>query len=403
MTHYPKHSQTFLLDEVVAVHGRELEIVPVALNPPDTGDVESDIERRESTRTFYVKSQSPLRVAKVVWQTFRRDPGGVTSVLLRTVASARAHLRDAIWRVFAFVEAAVVWENCEANGCRHVHAQFGTAPATVAMIAAELGNQLTSGKEPVTWSYTIHGYHEFTAEDRNDLARKTSSAAFVVAISDYTRSQLMRLSPPRDWEKLHRVHCGVDLERFAYEPRDNPHDPPTVVTVGRLSPEKGQFAMLDAALVLKSRGVQVRMKIIGDGPSRAELHERARVLDVDDVVEFTGPVAPEVVAEELGNADVFCLASFAEGIPVSVMEALARGVPVVATYVGGVPELIETGVSGWAVPAGRADLVADAIEALVGDAELRARVQKEGRRRVETEHDLRRTSAEMRSLLLLHA
>jgi glycosyltransferase involved in cell wall biosynthesis len=403
MTHYPKHSQTFLLDEVVAVHGTDLEIVPIALNPPDPGDLDSDIERGESARTLYVKTQSPLRVARVLARTFRRDPAGVGRVLMRTVVSARAHVRDAMWRVFAFVEAAIVWDHCETNGCRHVHAQFGTAPATVAMIAAELGNQLAPGAEPVTWSFTIHGYHEFTAEDRYDLARKADSAAFVVAISDYTRSQLMRLSSPKDWDKLHRVHCGIDLDRFSYRPRRETHNPATVVTVGRLSPEKGQFAMLDAARVLKSRGVPIRMKVIGDGPSRDELRERARLLDVADIVEFTGAIAAEAVVEELGEADVFCLPSFAEGIPVSVMEALARGVPVVATYVGGVPELIETRISGWAVPAGRADLVADAIEELVTDPELRARVQHEGRRRVETEHDLRRTSAEMRSLLLRHA
>jgi glycosyltransferase involved in cell wall biosynthesis len=402
MTHYPKHSQTFLIDEVLGVHGDELCVLPIALNSPDPGDVESPEEAAERDRTLYVKAQPKGRIARTLAAMTRRDPAAMAALLARTVRSSGSDPTAALWSVFHLVEAAVVWDHCARRGCRHIHAQFGTTPATVAMLAAEIGNRVAPGSTPVTWSYTVHGYHEFTAEEKYGIARKTRSAAFVIAVSDYTRSQLMRLSAPADWGKLHRIRCGIHLDRFAFEPRLEARRPPTVVAVGRLSPEKGQFVLLDAARVLKDRSFDVRVKIVGDGPSAADLHRRARDIGVDDIVEFTGAVAPADVAVALADADVFCLASFAEGIPVSVMEALARGVPVVSTYVGGVPELVEHGVSGCTVPAGRPDLVADAIEALVVDNDLRARVQRQGRQRVEREHDVQHCATALRRLFASH-
>jgi glycosyltransferase involved in cell wall biosynthesis len=269
------------------------------------------------------------------------------------------------------------------------------------MLATRLGARLGSG--PITWSFSVHGYHEFTAEEAYRIGQKVDDAAFVVAVSDYTRSQLMRLSPPSAWARIHRVHCGIRLDWFPFEPRRRARRPARVLTVGRLSPEKGQFVVLDAARVLLDRGAEVRIMVVGDGPSGAELRARARDLGVEGIVEFTGAVDPETVSELLADADVFCLPSFAEGIPVSVMEALARGVPVVSTLVGGVPELVVDGESGRTVPAGRADLVADAVEALVEDDALRSRVQDAGRLAVEERHDRSATAAQMRALLLPYA
>jgi glycosyltransferase involved in cell wall biosynthesis len=402
MTHYPKHSQTFLIDEVLAVDCEEMGVLPIALNEPSPGDVELPEERVERERTLYVKAQPKVQVARVVASLLRRDPVGMAKLIARTLRSTARDRASVSLAAFHLVEAAVVWDYCERKSCRHVHAQFGTTTATVAMLAAEIGNLVSGQSAGVTWSFTVHGYHEFTAEQKYGIARKTRSAAFVVAVSDYTRSQLMRVSAPADWPKLHRVRCGIHLDRFSYSPRSEARNPPTVVAVGRLSPEKGQYVLLDAARVLKERSFDVRIRLVGDGPSTGDLQEHARDIGVDDIVEFTGAIAPAEVAVALADADVFCLASFAEGIPVSVMEALACGVPVVSTYVGGVPELVENRVSGCTVPAGRADLVADAIEALVADNDLRARVQTQGRQRVERDHDVTRSAKILRSLFAPH-
>jgi glycosyltransferase involved in cell wall biosynthesis len=401
MTHYPRHSQTFLIDEVLGVRDDELEIVPIAVNVPEPGDVTSPDEVAEQERTFYVKDQGGLRAVRIVASLLRRDPGAVLGTVAAALRAAGPDLRAMVRWGFYAVEAAIVWDRCERTGCRHLHAQFGTSTASVAMLAARLGSRLAAA--PVTWSFTVHGYHEFTAEEAYRIGQKVDDAAFVVAVSDYTRSQLMRLSSPSAWPRIHRVHCGIRLDRFPFAPRRRARRPARVLTVGRLSPEKGQFVVLDAARILLDRGVDVRIVVVGDGPSGPELRARSRDLGVDGIVEFTGAVAPETVAALLADADVFCLPSFAEGIPVSVMEAFARGVPVVSTLVGGVPELVVDGESGRTVPAGRADLVADAIESLVEDDVLRARVQDAGRLAVEERHDRSRTTVQMRALLRQYA
>jgi colanic acid/amylovoran biosynthesis glycosyltransferase len=397
MTHYPKHSQTFLFDEVRNVPGDGVSIVPIALNAPEPGDVESDDERVEAGRTYYVKSVPKATIARTVTGLTRRAPRAVADLFARARSAAGTDVKAALWNAFYAVEAMLVWDHCERTGCRHIHAQFGTNTATVASLAARLGTALTPDR-PVTWSFTVHGYHEFTAEERYGIADKVRDADLVVGVSDYTRSQLMRLTEPEHWSKIHTVHCGIDLARFTYAPRPTPNEPPIVVTVGRLSPEKGQLVLLDAVRILRDRGIDVRARIVGGGPSAESLAARSAALGIADRVEFTGAIAPDQVAAELDAADVFCLASFAEGIPVSVMEALARGLPVVTTYVGGVAELVEDGVTGCIVPAGRPDRVADAIGRLVQDASLRARVSEQGRQRVVQEHDLTRTTATLRSL-----
>jgi glycosyltransferase involved in cell wall biosynthesis len=398
MTHYPKHSQTFLLDEILGVQGDEVRILPMALNAPESGDVASDLERAEQSRTFYVKSTPKAEILRTLASLARQDPIGLSAVALGALRTAGFDLGAALRSLFYLVEAALVWSRCEREDCRHIHAQFGTAPATVARLAARLGNRLRP-ERPVTWSFTVHGYHEFTAEAAHDIAGKVRDAAFVVAVSDFTRSQLMRLSPPEAWAKVHRVHCGIALDRFSFEPRAEIANPAVVLAVGRLSPEKGQLLLVEAAGLLKERNVNVRICIVGDGPSRDVLRDRVRLMGVDEIVEFKGPVPAEQVAAMLREADVFVLPSFAEGIPVSIMEALACGVPVVSTRVGGVAELVEDGVTGRTVSAGRADLVAEAIESLILDADLRDRVRRAGRDRVAREHDGRRTALELRHLL----
>ncbi len=401
MTHYPNRTQTFLYNEVLTVQNPEIEITPIALNSPAPIDVVTPEEHREAARTLYVKATPKVQVLRVVARMARRDVIGFLRLVLGAVRSAGFDLSGALWQVFYAIEAAIVWDHCEREGCRHIHAQFGSAPATVAMLAAELGNRVSPGPVPVTWSFSMLGHHEFTAEAKLNLSGKTSSAAFVIAISDYTRSQLMRSSRPSDWPKIHVVRCGVDVERFVFAPRARAQRPATVLTVGRLMPEKGHFVLLEAAGLLIGRGVDVRFMIVGHGPDADDLRQRAVALGVADAVEFTGPLPAEEVLAALAAADVFCLASFGEGIPVAIMEALACGIPVASTYIGGIPELIEDGVSGRVVPAGRADLLADAVESLINDDALRARVQQEGRRRVERLHDAHDFSAGVRRLLLV--
>ncbi len=396
MTHYPRHSQTFLFNEVATVADDATEVVPYSLNAPDPGDVELDAEVREHDRTFYVKAQSPWRIAAAVARTARRHPARFADALRLALRFGGLDARLLAWTVFQLAEACVLLERVRADGCRHLHAQFGGPTATVCLLIHLLDQD---AERPVSWSFTVHGYHEFTEEKQIHLPQKVAQAAFVTGVSHHTRSQLMRISAPEVWDRLHVVHCGVDLDAFDFTP-PAAHDRSglRVLCVGRLSPEKGQHLLVDAAAELARRGRDdISFVFVGDGPSRTDLEQRAGALG--DRVQFLGAKDLEEVREELGRSDVFCLASFAEGIPISIMEAFAVGVPVVATDVGGVSELVTDGVTGRLVPPGRADAIADALVDLADTPNEAAEMAKAARRRVEEAHDLSVTSPAMRSLL----
>ena len=195
------------------------------------------------------------------------------------------------------------------------------------------------------------------------------------------------------------VRCGIDLDRFAYrEPRPLP-EVPVVATVCRLSPEKGLSLLLEAVAELGRRGRDVSLVVVGDGPERAAIEATVDRLAIGDRVRLLGELEPAAVADVLADADAFCLPSFAEGLPVSIMEAMATGLPVVATAVAGIPELVVDGDTGVLVPAGRVDLLADGLERILDDDDARRAIAKRARERVTMLHDGRTTAAAMRSLL----
>ncbi|MGH1504862.1 MAG: glycosyltransferase family 4 protein [Acidimicrobiales bacterium] len=396
MTHYPRHSQTFLFNEVATVADGATEIVPYSLNPPDPGDVELPDELSERDRTFYVKAQSPVRIAMAVLRTARRHPGRFVEALGVAVRFGGLDARLLAWTLFQLAEACVLVERVRDDGCRHLHAQFGGPTATVCLLVHLLDGD---ADRPISWSFTVHGYHEFTEEKQIHLPQKVRQASFVSGVSDHTRSQLMRISAPEVWERLHVARCGVDLDAFEFHPPAvRTGDGLRVLSVGRLSPEKGQHLLVDAAALLARRGRRdITMVFVGDGPSRSDLERRAAGLG--DQVEFLGAKDLDEVRAELGRSDAFCLASFAEGIPISIMEAFAVGVPVVATDVGGVSELVVDGVTGRLVPPGSADALADALERLADDPDGAIEMTKAARRGVEERHDLTVTSTAMRALL----
>ena len=235
----------------------------------------------------------------------------------------------------------------------------------------------------------MHGWHEFTDERRHNLAEKVVAADFVICISDYTRSQLMRQVPPSAWSKLHVRRCGIDPEAF---PR---HDdataiPGEVLCVGRLDPEKGHLILLDALADLRDRGVAATAVFVGSGSFRREIEDRSEELRLTDTVRLVGAVGQDEIAEYYRRAQVFCLPTFVEGLPVVLMEAMASGLPVVTTPVNGIPELVEDDVTGLVVAPGRSDLLADALERLVGDRALREQLAERARARVVADHDIRR-------------
>ena len=391
---YPAVSHTFILREVHALRDLGLDVETATVRRPAAHELLSSIDRQEDEATFSLLPASPLRVMKVHLEELVRHPRSYLSTLRLALRLGGGGLRGLVWRLFYFAEAMLLVRWCRDRGIGHVHAHFANVGADVALLAAEYGR--ASGR-PGSWSFTMHGPTEFADVERHRLARKVEHASFVVCISDFCRSQLMALVKQRHWDKLHVVHCGVNPDSFAPPPARGPSSGPLeVLVLGRLVPEKGQALLLEAVAALTRAGRDVRLSVVGDGPDRERLEALARRLGIAGETHFAGAVALTETAGWYEAADVFCLPSFAEGVPVVLMEALATGVPVVTTQIAGIPELVEDGVSGFLVPPGRADRLADALAVLADDPDGRRRMGEAGRRRVLADYNVKR------SALLLH-
>ena len=386
---YPTTSQTFVQREILAMERLGQAVERISINPSGESDCHSSRDRRERENTYYVKSQPTRVIAMALLAAFTRSPLALARVLLLAIRTAGFDLKAALWRIFQVVEAAVVWRHCERRNIRHLHAHLGGVPATVAWFATELGNRLQRGDgDRWSWSVTVHGWHEFVNERDEMLLEKVAHADLVVCISDYTRSQLMRIAAPRDWPKIHVVRCGLDFTEVEPAPSRENRVRPNLLIVARLSPEKGHLVLLEACASLRERGVDVDLDVIGGGNFEGAIKAEVERLRLDDRVTFHGALGSSAISHHLSRATVFCLPSFAEGLPVSLMEAMAAGVPVVTTYISGIPELVVDGVTGMVVPAGRADCVADAVERLLVDREFCDRLTKDAEALVRECHDL---------------
>jgi glycosyltransferase involved in cell wall biosynthesis len=250
---------------------------------------------------------------------------------------------------------------------------------------------------PIRYSLTIHGSAEFFDVFRLRLGAKVENAVFVRCISDFCRAQVLAWTDPSAWERVHVVHCGISLDEFAWGvPRQD--GVLRILTVGRLTAVKAQPLLLDAVQGLTPRGVPWTLRIAGSGPLRAGLEERARRLGISDRVEFLGPVAASRMPEELRRAGLLVVPSFMEGIPVVLMEAMASGVPVLTTRVGGVAELVDDGVTGRVVNAGSAEALTTALAEIWSDPVATASRAVAARERVSSDFDARGTARQMRSL-----
>ncbi|EAZ91543.1 glycosyltransferase [Crocosphaera chwakensis] len=251
---------------------------------------------------------------------------------------------------FAYLaEACVLLDRFSHLEITHFHAHFGTNSTTVLLLHHILGG--------AAYSFTVHGPEEFDKVKAIALPEKIKRAAFVVAISSYGKSQLYRWCDFKDWDKIKIIHCGVDEAFFSLPYRPIP-EKPCLVSVGRLSEQKGQYLLIEAVSKLVVQGYQFKLILIGDGELKQPIEEAIQRWNLQDVVEITGWATQTQVADYILQSQAMVLPSFAEGLPVVIMESLALGRPVISTYIAGIPELVIPGESGWLVPAG-------SVEALV--------------------------------------
>lgn len=395
MTHYPRVALTFIKSEIDAIRDLGLPVLPIAMNMPENADLPTEAYRREAEGAVYLKA-SRAHVTGSVIAAMARHPAKMVRLAWLALTSSRGDLPVLVRRFAHLAYATVAARACAVRGITHIHAHFGQAPATIAWFTCELVN--SGHTDRCRWSFTIHGFQDFVETTSSRLDLKAGSASFIACISDFTRAQLCQATDPQFWNRFHVVRCGIDLQRLAMRATLPLRAVPRIIVVGRLSPEKGHLILLEALGILSQRGIEMSAQFVGDGPFAATLKREAARLELADKVDFAGEQLPERVGQLLGDADIFCLPSFSEGLPVSLMEAMARGVPVVTTWISGIPELAQNEVTALTVPAGNAQALASALERLAGDDALRSRLVGEARTAVERQHDRRKNARRLASL-----
>ena len=351
---YPKVSHTFIRREIAALERQGLQVDRLALRGWDAEVKDpQDLAERERTRYVLQGSLAGL-VVEGLWRLLAHPVRAGAALRLAWQMAHRAE-RPLPWHLVYLLEACRVVNWLERSGAQHVHAHFGTNSTEVVMLAHALGGP--------GYSFTAHGPEEFDKPEVLGLGRKIANAAFAVAISSFGRSQLCRWVPAAQWPKIRVVHCGLEPEFFVAPADIRPALVPRLVCVGRLCEQKGQMLLVAATAALVARGVDVELVLAGDGEMRAVLEDAIAAAGLQQRVRITGWISSEQVRADLLAARALVLPSFAEGLPVVIMEAMAIGRPVISTYVAGIPELVRDGLDGWLVPAGDVDALADAMQA----------------------------------------
>lgn len=400
MSHYPAVSHAFVLREVKALRDLEVDVETMSIHRAERDDLLAEADRDAAATTFSVLPARLHRIATAHIAALLRSPRAYLSTLWLALRTGAPGARDRLWHVFYFAEAMIVLRHCRRSGIEHIHAQFADSATDVAMLVAHYYRRAQHDGRALTWSLAVHGSVEFYNVERYALARKLQRATFAVAISDFGRSQLMRLSEREQWSHIHVVRCGVDPT--IYEPSATRREPDRAVSilfVGRLLHSKGLSLLFESAVELISEGCDIALTIVGDGPARSELEQSARALGLWGRVRFLGAVGQDDIRNYYADADIFCLPSFAEGLPVVAMEAMAMELPVVLTRIMGVPELVEDGTEGLLVVPGRVDALTAALGKLVRSPALRRKLGAGARRRVAVDYDVRASARRMRAVL----
>lgn len=386
---YPAPSGTFIRGEIEALEAQGVAVTRLAVRRYD-GTLVDPADIREQGLTRYLLDGNVAGLCAAALKEAIVNPRGMLRALpvwLRLLRNARGGLvRHAAY----LMQAAALKQATSRLGLTHVHSHFSTNAAAVAMLCRCLGGP--------SYSFTAHGPDEFAQPERQSFPAKIGRAAFVIAISDYCRALLSELAQDdRAQAKIHIARCGLALERFMLAPPVESGNR-TLVCVGRLCPQKGQVHIPAAVAALKSQCPDIRVVLVGDGESRSEIEREIQRHGVAREVLLHGWATNEEVRRLIAESRALLLPSYAEGLPIVIMETFAIGRPVISTTIAGIPELVDS-QCGWLVPPGDHEaLVAAMSAALEADPQMLHGMGREGRRRVEAMHDRRRLATRLRQL-----
>jgi len=389
MNSYPMTSTTFIRREIQALEQQGVDILRVALRTWHVDLVEED-DKAEQQRTRYVLHDGTVALLLVVFRMLFEAPISFVQAFLLACRMSRRADRPLFVHLVYLAEACRIKPWLHQAGVEHVHAHFGTNTAEVAMLVHVLGGP--------HWSFTVHGPEEFDKAPLIGLAEKVRRCAFVVAVSSYGRSQLYRQAQYEDWPKIRVVHCGLDRSFYA-APLGPSSSVRRFVYVGRLCEQKGPLLLIEAARRLAADGTDFELVLAGDGELRGEIETLIARYSLQGNIRITGWISNDKVRAEIVAARALILPSFAEGLPVVLMEAMALQRPVISTYIAGIPELVRDGEHGWLVPAGDVDALVGAMRVcLSAPADTLTRMGEAARKSALANHNVEK---EAEKLLML--
>jgi glycosyltransferase involved in cell wall biosynthesis len=380
---YPRATDTFIQREVAALRERGIEVFTFSIRRTGKEHLVGPEQQAEASRTFYVLPVSPIHLLLTHLSLLASSPKRYLQALKLAWATHQPGIRGSLYQLFYFLEAGIVAQQVRQQQIQHLHNHFPDSSGTVTMLAAELGG--------FSFSFTMHGPSIFFEARHWRLDEKLKRALFVSCISYFCRSQGMIFAPIETWNRMHIVHCGVDPSLFELVAHRQVGR--RLLYTGRLAAVKGLPILLESLVAVKAVYPDVVLTVVGDGADRAQLEQMTTQLGLSENVKFVGYQSQAVVRQYMQETDVFVLPSFAEGVPVSLMEALAAGVPVVTTQIAGISELVENSVSGYLVPPGNSALLAARIKELLANPQLRNQLGKAGRNKIEQEFDIHQEAA----------
>ncbi len=387
---YPKVSHTFIQREVAALRAHGADILTCTVRRANPADVVDDqLEEQASTFCILETAKAPHRLIGAHLAALKRTPGRWFSALRLAFRTRQPGVRALLYQLFYFAEAGVLAQYLQREGVVHLHNHFGNSSCSVAMLTSEISG--------IPFSFTEHGPAIFFEPMHWRIDEKIARAKHVISISHFCRSQLMLFSDQSHWHKVKIVHCGVQPENYGRKTRTDFGK--RILFVGRLDAVKGGPFLLEAFANIKTKHPDATLTIIGDGAARKSLEAQANTLGITDKTTFAGYKTQAEVAEMLEDADMLVLPSFAEGVPVVLMEAMASQIPVIGSRVAGISELVEDGVSGFLTPPGDVATLTDRLDQLLSDPARCKQMGQAGRQKVTDDFDIDKEAAWLLQIL----
>lgn len=387
---FPEITDTFIKREIRSLQGFGTDVRVISVWKPGASETTPEIMREWAGDTHFLLPRSLLSIVLVLLTSLVRSPIRLAGTLAFALSTSRPGLQGVAYQLVYFVEAVLAADIIRREAVDHVHNHIGDQSGTVTMLAAKLSG--------IGYSITFHGWPVFFDAKHYRVKEKVLGATFTRAISFFCRSQLMMFSGCDDPSTFKVVHCGLELTKYRYRPPKV--SVRRVFCAARLSAQKGHAFLIQAIKVLVDRGHDLELRLAGDGPMKQKLLVLANELGLSERVRFLNSITEDQVIRELEASDLFVLPSFVEGLPVSVMEAMAIGVPVISTNIAGTSELVEDGNTGLLVRPSDAQALADAMVKMIEDYGFRLRAAELARKKVDDEFDLGKECARLNEFLL---